>query len=148
MKLALQRLIGGCHGPTRALLRERGGAFTEDLVELDVEIDRLCEQNFEATTARQRVVLADKPRPKRSFLAHKLMQLERPKVDQMEQWAEPYGAPVCGLLGDANINRPSSLEEVRRAQRGPCRTRCYHLLEADRWRQSRGPRETPARQGY
>ena len=62
-------------------------------------------------------MLADKPRPDRSFLAHTLMQLERTKVDQMERVAEHRGARLVGLLGDATIHAPGSLEALRLAQR-------------------------------
>ena len=116
VKLALQRLIGGGRGPAWAFLQEHGGTFADSFIQLDNELEELCKRNFEEATSRQRAALADKPRPDRSFLAHKLMQLERPKVDQMEKCAHHHGALLCGLLGDATIHPPGSLDAVRRAQ--------------------------------
>ena len=60
--------------------------------------------------------MADKPRPERSFLAHTLMNLERAKVDRMEEMAAYHGAQLCGLLGDATIHLPGSFEALRQAQ--------------------------------
>ena len=117
IKATLQRLIGGGRWPALALLREHGGVFAGDLAQLDLEIDGLCARNYERATPRQLAVLADKPRPDRSFLAHTLMALERPKVDEMERAAAHYGAPPCAFLGDATIHPPGSLEAVLRAQR-------------------------------
>ncbi len=87
-------------------LSEHGGRFSGDLVQLDLEIDEVCAQNYAKASSRQRAALADKPRPDRSFLAHTLMQLERPKVDKMEQAVTQQGARLCGLLGDATIHPP------------------------------------------
>lgn len=117
VKGAIQRLIGGGRAPARMFLQQHGGLFTTDFEQLDLELEAVCDRNYQNATARQRDVLKDKPRPKRSFLAHTLMQLERPKVDQMERMAAHYGAGVCGLLGDATIHPPGSLDAVRLAQR-------------------------------
>ena len=117
LKGALQRLIGGGRWPAQMHLQEKGGRFTDDLAQLDVELEEVCARNFQNATSRQRAALADKPRPDRSFLAHTLMELERAKVDQMERIAERHGARLVGLLGDATIHAPGSLEALRRAQR-------------------------------
>ena len=45
------------------------------------------------------------------------MQLERAKVDEMERVAAHHGAQLVGLLGDATIHAPGSLEALQRAQR-------------------------------
>ena len=117
LKGALQRLIGGGHWPAKMHLQEKGGRFTDDLAQLDVELEEVCARNFQNATSQQRAALADKPRPDRSFLEHALMELERVKVDQMERVSERHGARLVGLLGDATIHASGSLEALRRAQR-------------------------------
>lgn len=117
IKCVLQRLIGGGRWPAQMFLSEHGGHFSRELLNLDGELERVCARNFENASPKQRDALADKPRPDRSFLAHTLMQIEKPKVDRMEQVAALHGADLCGLLGDATIHPPGSLEAIRKAQR-------------------------------
>lgn len=106
IKGVIQRLIGGGRAPAEAYLREHGGCFTKELVDIDGCLADLCGHVYRLATDEQRKALAEKRDPERSYFAHKLMERERPKVDTMERVAAAHGAPLCGLLGDATVHPP------------------------------------------
>ena len=116
MKGVLQRMIGGGQIPAVKFLLEHDGKYTDELRAIEECLSNLCNRVFELATPEQLETLAHKRDPARSFFAHKLMEIERRKVNEMERISSALGAPVCGLLGDATLHPPGSFNALRRAQ--------------------------------
>ena len=116
IKGVIQRMIGGGRAPAANFLFENNGYYTEELGAIEESLSDLCSRVFKLATPDQIETLSCKADPARSFFAHKLMELERQKIDHMERVAGEQGAPACGLLGDATVHPPGTLNALRRAQ--------------------------------